>query len=125
MIELETYVGLLSSSSQADLLINKVVEWLAHIVGCDQQVMEVRGDKGALDEVKDLHHVVYDALVRSHQHEVGIESSGTLVEVTRADAGDAPMLGADVDELRVDLQLLMAEDNVDTEVLHLLPPVDI
>ena len=35
------------------------------------------------------------------------------------------MLGADVDELRVDLQLLMTEDNVDTEVLHLLPPVDI
>ena len=64
-------------------------------------------------------------VVRGHQHEVGIESSGTLVEVARADAGDAPMLGADVDELRVDLQLLMTEDNVDTEVLHLLPPVDI
>ena len=59
----------------------------------------MRGDEGALDEVKDLHHVMHDALVRGHQHEVGIESSCTLVEVTRADAGDAPMLGADVDEL--------------------------
>ena len=85
----------------------------------------MRGDKGALDEVEDLHHVMYDALMCGHQHEVGIESSGTLVEVARPDAGDAPMLGADVDELRVDFQLLMTEDNVDAEVLHLLPPVDI
>ena len=85
----------------------------------------MRGDEGALDEVEDLHHVMHDALVRGHQHEVGIESSCTLVEVARTDAGDAPMLRADVDELRVDLQLFMTEDNVDTEVLHLLPPVDI
>ena len=59
----------------------------------------MRGDERALDEVEDLHHVVYDALMRGHQHKVGIESSGTLVEVARPDAGDAPMLGADVDEL--------------------------
>ena len=81
MIELETDEGILACSCQTDLLVDHLVEWLAHIVGGNQEVMEVRIDEGTLDEVEDLHHVVYDALVRSHQHEVGIESSGTLVEV--------------------------------------------
>ena len=60
-----------------------------------------------------------------HQHEVGIELSRTLMEVARGDAGDIALLGGDVDELGVDLQLLVPEDDVDARVLHLLAPADI
>ena len=60
-----------------------------------------------------------------HEHEVCVDLSRPLMEVARPDTGDVSPAGGYVDELRVDLELFWAEDDVDPRVLHLLAPADI
>ena len=125
MVQLESDQPLTSAAREADLAVDELVELAAQLVRRHQQLLELGGEEGALDEVEDAYDIGADPLVGRHQHEVSIELSRALVEVARGDAGDIALLGGDVDELGVDLQLLVPNDYVDARVLHLLAPADV
>ena len=73
--------------------------------------------------------VLANALVGREQHEVGVEPGGLLVEVARAQAGDAAdfalVVIGDLADLGVDFETLLTVDHRAAGALETLGPADV
>ena len=126
MVDLDHDVGRLARPLVADLLVDEADEAPLHVVGRDEQLLETHRRIGPLDELEGVLDVLHDGARGGHQQEVGVHLGVALVEIAGADAGDVVARAhLDVGDLRVYLQPLDAEDDVDARVLHLFRPVDV
>ena len=68
--------------------IDQAQEAFFHFVGRDEELAELDGRVGALDEAEYTVDVLNDGPVGCHEQAVGVDAGVAFVEVARADAGD-------------------------------------